>query len=404
MASILLVEGIHIGAAHSLTAAGFKVDRESGALAPNILKERLPKYEFVGIRSKTELSKQLLENNKQLIAIGAFCIGTNQINLEAANRNGTPVFNAPYSNTRSVAEMVIAEMVILARQLGDRNLKAHQGGWMKSANGAREIRGKTLGIVGYGHIGSQVSVLAEAMGLRVLYFDVIKKLPMGNARACEHLSELLHESDFVTLHVPETPQTKNMIAEAQLEAMKPKSFLINASRGTVVDIEALARHLKAGHLAGAAIDVFPQEPERNEEMFASPLQGLPNVFLTPHIGGSTEEAQAAIGLEVSQSLIRFAQTGSTVGAVNFPNIDVPPLTDADRIVNVHRNVPGVLRDINKIVSEVGANIKAQYLSTNSDIGYLVMDIEQAEARTVSGRIAKLETSIQTRLLSGEVSV
>ena len=396
---VLLLEGIHPGAEARFRECGLTIETVKGALGEEELIKRLSGIDILGIRSKTQITSKILQAHPGLTAVGAFCIGTNQIDLVEANRAGIPVFNAPYSNTRSVAEMVLAEMVILSRQLGDRNAMAHQGKWLKSAVGSKEVRGKTLGIVGYGHIGSQVSVLAEAFGLRVIFYDIVKKLPMGNARAYETLSELLAESDFVTLHVPETPQTEGMIGREQLRQMKMQSFLINASRGTVVDIDALAESLKKGHLAGAAVDVFPVEPESNDQIFKTPLQGLSNVFLTPHVGGSTEEAQAAIGLEVSESLVRFVQTGSTLGAVNFPSVDVPLVQGAHRIVNVHRNVPGVLREINSIVSQIGANIKAQQLSTDSEIGYLVMDVEKAEAQPLAAQIKSLKTSIKTRVLS-----
>jgi D-3-phosphoglycerate dehydrogenase len=381
-----------------LQEEGFEVETVNSALSDADLEARLRGYIGLGIRSKTQVKASALKNQKGLLALGAFCIGTNQVDLETANQMGIPVFNAPYSNTRSVAELVIAEMVALSRRLGDINMMAHRGEWMKSAQGAREVRGKTLGIIGYGHIGSQVSVLAESMGLRVMYYDVIKKLPMGNASVAESLEQLLRECDFVTLHVPETPLTKNMIGTAELKSMKPGAFLINASRGTVVDIPSLREALMSGHLGGAAIDVFPSEPENNKQKFESALQGLANVILTPHIGGSTEEAQEAIGREVAESLIRYLKVGQSLGAVNFPTVDVPPLQDAQRLVNVHKNVPGVLSEINSIVSKTGANIKAQYLSTDPHIGYLVMDMEKGDAEMVAQQVKTLPTSISTRVI------
>lgn len=396
---ILLLEGIHPVAKEVLEREGFQVRLESFSPDEAKLKEWLLSCDAVGIRSKTQLSKAVLDANPHLIAIGAFCIGTDQIASTAANALGVPVFNAPYSNTRSVAELVMAEVISLSRQLGDRNIKAHQGEWLKSAEGSREVRGKTLGIVGYGHIGSQASVLAEAFGMRVIFYDVVKKLPLGNSQACRTLGELLTQADFVSLHVPDTPSTREMIAGEQIRQMKKGSYLINASRGSVVAIRDLAAAIRDGHLAGAAIDVFPNEPASNKEKFVSELQGLPNVILTPHIGGSTLEAQEAIGAEVSQSFIGFLKTGSTRGAVNFPNIDLPVLhQDCHRIINVHKNVPGVLSDINGIVSDVGANIQAQSLSTDPQIGYLVMDIEKGEASEVAVRISKLATSIKTRVV------
>ncbi len=396
---ILLLENIHPCAAELLSEQGFSVDVEKAALSEQQLLEILPQYQALGIRSKTEITREVVAKNPHLLVIGAFCIGTNQIHLQEANRLGIPVFNAPFSNTRSVAELVLAEMIALSRQLGDVNSAAHRGEWLKSAKGAREVRGKTLGLVGYGHIGSQVSVLAEGLGLRVVYFDIIKKLPLGNARSCETLDRLLIESDFVSLHVPETPLTRNMISTAQLQLMRKGSHLINASRGTVVDIPALTAALKSGHLGGAAVDVFPEEPQSNNQKFATELQHVRNVLLTPHIGGSTEEAQEAIGREVSHSLITFLKSGATLGSVNFPSIGVPAKqAGTSRLINVHRNVPGVLGEINGIVSKAGANIRAQYLSTDPQIGYVVIDIELDQPKPVYDAIAKLPTSIKTVLI------
>lgn len=393
---ILLLEGIHPIAEKRLREAGFTVQTERGALDENALCERIQAFDAIGIRSKTQVTKRVLAEAKDLRAIGAFCIGTNQIDLVEANHQGVAVFNAPYSNTRSVAEMVIAEIIALSRYLTDSSGAAHRGEWLKSAKGAHEVRGKTLGIVGYGHIGSQVSILAEAMGLRVFYYDVAKKLPLGNAKSAESLDEILAGSDFVTLHVPETPQTQNMIGAVQLKKMKRGSYLLNLSRGTVVDIKALAQALDQGHLAGAAVDVFPHEPQNNEEKFVSELQGKKNVILTPHVGGSTEEAQEAIGIEVSESLLRVLSLGNTVGAVNFPQVDCPPILGAKRLVNVHKNVPGVLGEINSIVSRSNANIRAQYLSTDPQIGYLVMDLENSQvADEIISKINKLPTSIKS---------
>lgn len=396
---ILLLEGISPKAKDLLEREGYHVRLESHSPAEKELGEWLKDVDALGIRSKTQVTRSLLEANPHLLVIGAFCIGTDQVQTECANKLGIPVFNAPYSNTRSVAELVMAEVISLSRQLGDRNMKAHRGEWVKSADGAHEVRGKTLGIVGYGHIGSQVSVLAEAFGMRVIYFDTVKKLPLGNSQPVRSLDECLSQADFVSLHVPDTAQTKNMIAARELRLMREGAHLINASRGSVVAISDLAEVLRSGHLGGAAVDVFPVEPASNKEKFTSELQGLPNVILTPHIGGSTLEAQEAIGYEVAQSFLNFLRSGSTRGAVNFPNVDLPVLhAGSHRIVNVHKNVPGVLREINGIVSEVGANIEAQSLSTDQNIGYLVMDMAKGEAQTVAARIAKLETSIKTRVL------
>lgn len=395
---ILLVEGIHTVAKSRLEEEGYLVDLISHAPDENELIEKLKKYQVLGIRSKTEVTKKVLDQSKHLLGIGAFCIGTNQIQLSHAKSLGVPVFNAPHANTRSVAELVIAEMISLSRQLGDRNMKAHLGDWIKSADGSREVRGKTLGIVGYGHIGSQLSILAEAMGMKVLFFDVIKKLPLGNARPARSLASLLSESDFVSLHVPETPQTKNMISSKELASMRKGACLINASRGTVVDIEDLAAALTSKHLAGCAIDVFPIEPASNKEKFVSPLQGLSNVILTPHIGGSTEEAQYSIGLEVAESFRKYLKLGTTAGAVNFPQVELHHAAGITRIQNIHKNEPGVLGEINGIISKYGANIQGQFLSTDENIGYLVVDIENMKSEKLVEEIQTTSRSLRTRVI------
>jgi D-3-phosphoglycerate dehydrogenase len=397
---VLLVENIHPVAKSELEALGYEVDTLSHAPDEDELIRILPNYTAIGIRSKTEITDRVLKAcGQELVSIGCFCIGTNQVDLVSAKNHGVAVFNAPYSNTRSVAELVIAEMISLSRQLGDRNMKAHRGEWMKSAEGSREVRGKTLGIVGYGHIGAQVSILAEAMGLKVIFFDVIKKLPLGNAYSAGSLDELLEKSDFVTLHVPEAPETMNLIGKREFSRMKKGSFLINASRGTVVVIDDLVAALKSGHVAGCAVDVFPTEPASNKEKFLSPLQNLSNVILTPHIGGSTEEAQKNIGYEVSESLRRCLSIGSTLGAVNFPNVELPLKTGTNRILNVHRNEPGVLGEINGLISKAGANIESQFLSTDDKIGYLVMDVNSQFAQSLAQDISKLARSIKTRVVS-----
>lgn len=393
---ILLTENIHPVAKSRLEEEGFQVDLISHAPSEEEYLQLLKKYNVLGIRSKSDLNEKLLSENKHLMAVGCFCIGTNQVSLLSANKLGIPVFNAPHSNTRSVAELVIAEMISLSRQLGDRNTLAHQGGWLKSADGAKEVRGKTLGIIGYGHIGSQLSVLAESMGLQVVFYDILKKLPMGNAKSVKNLEELLGMADFVTLHVPETAQTQNMITKNELAMMKPGSFLINASRGTVIVIEDLVAALESKHIAGCAIDVFPVEPASNKEKFVSPLQGLPNVILTPHIGGSTEEAQYAIGLEVAESFRKLIKIGSTSGSVNFPQVDLPLNPGVTRIMNVHRNEPGVLSEINGLISQAGANIQAQYLSTDAKIGYLVMDVEGTHGPELGAKIQASARSLRTR--------
>jgi len=395
---ILLLENVHPVASEAFKAEGFQVESVKGALPEAELVARVADAHILGIRSKTQVTPAVLEAGRRLLSVGAFCIGTNQISSLTANQRGVPVFNAPFSNTRSVAELIIAEIVMLSRRLGDRSREVHEGRWNKVAVGSHEIRGKTLGIVGYGHIGTQVGVLAEAFGMRVVFFDIVAKLPMGNNHSMATLEDLLAISDFVTLHVPETPGTKNMVGAAELAKMKPGACLLNASRGTVVEIEPLAAAIKSGHVGGAAVDVYPDEPEANSDGFASPLRGLGNVILTPHIGGSTEEAQEAIGREVSSALIKYINTGATTGAVNFPQIEMPLAKGAHRILNVHRNVPGVLRDINKIVSDWGANIRAQVLSTDSDIGYLIMDLDQDVSQDVKRAVGALETSIKTRIL------
>lgn len=393
----LLLENIHPKTKMAFEQLGYQVDLEKTAFSESELIAKIADYEVIGIRSKTQITQKVIEKATHLKAIGCFCIGTNQVDLEQAVLHGIPVFNAPYSNTRSVAELVIAEIVALSRNLCDLSKQVHQGVWNKSAAGAKEVRGKTLGIIGYGHIGSQVSVLAESMGLDVIFYDVVKKLPLGNAKSCVTLESLLQQADFVTLHVPETPETKHMITKKELSLMKQGAFLLNASRGTVVVIEDLIPFLKNKHLAGAAIDVFPQEPKNNEEKFLSPLQEMPNVILTPHIGGSTEEAQEAIGAEVSQSLLGYLLQGKSYGAVAFPSVEVPEKrADVVRIMNVHKNVPGVLGDINSLVSRSGANIRAQYLSTNESIGYLVMDLESIRSDVdLAADIRGLKTSIKT---------
>jgi D-3-phosphoglycerate dehydrogenase / 2-oxoglutarate reductase len=395
---ILLLENIHESAHRVFEAAGYHVQAAPKALGGAELVQAMADVHVLGIRSKTQVTREALEGAKRLLTLGCFCIGTNQVDVTAANGRGVPVFNAPFSNTRSVAELVIGEVIGLSRQLYQRSREVHQGQWKKSAQGSHEIRGKTIGIVGYGHIGSQVGVLAEAMGMRVVFFDTATKLALGNNQRLESLAEVLRVADFVTMHVPETPSTKGMIGKAELARMKRGSFLLNLSRGTVVDIPALAAAVREKHLGGAAIDVYPEEPESNSDGFRSDLQGLENVILTPHVGGSTGEAQEAIGAEVATSLVRFIDTGATTGAVNFPQVELPPDTSAHRILNVHRNVPGVLRDVNRIVSDLHANIRAQVLATDANIGYLVMDLDKNVSDDVKKAISALSTNIKTRIL------
>jgi D-3-phosphoglycerate dehydrogenase len=395
---VLLLENIHASAHELFRHESFHLETLSGALKPEELAKRIEDVHVLGIRSKTRVTADALKHAKRLLTLGCFCIGTNQVDLKAAKQIGVPVFNAPFSNTRSVAEMILAEIVMLARQLGDRVREVHTGKWRKVAVGCFEVRTKTLGIIGYGHIGRQVGVLAEQLGMRVIFYDIATRLPMGNNRPVDSLLELLQQSDFVTLHVPATAQTEDMIGAEEIAAMKRGAYLLNAARGSVVQIPALAEALRSGHLGGAAIDVYPEEPETNSDDFISELRGLPNTILTPHIGGSTMEAQAAIGREVATSLIKFVNGGATTGSVNFPEVEAPQSTGTHRILNAHRNVPGVLRDINKIVSDLEANIQAQVLATDPDIGYLVMDLDQDVSSEVHKKIAALSTNLRTRIL------
>jgi D-3-phosphoglycerate dehydrogenase / 2-oxoglutarate reductase len=396
---ILLVEGIHPGAKTRLENQGFYVELENVGLSSEELMKRAGGFHAIGVRSKTQITKNIIDFVPDLETIGCFCIGTDQVDLDFANKKGIPVFNAPYSNTRSVAELVVCEMIALSRRLADRSAQMHKGVWTKSASGSNEVRGKTLGIVGYGHIGSQLSVLAESMGVQVIYYDIVKKLPLGNARSCDTLGECLQRADFISLHVPDTPLTNKMIGANELGLMKNGAYLINASRGTVVDIPSLAEALRKKHIAGAAVDVFPIEPASNKERFISEIQELENVVLTPHIGGSTEEAQEAIGLEVAESFIKYFYTGATTGAVNFPQLDVHTPKDFPRILNIHANVPGVLGAVNSIISDLKGNIVAQHLSTDRHVGYLIMDVGIQNVIEAEKKIAALKTSIRTRVLT-----
>ena len=395
---ILLCENIHESAKKSFIENGFEVDLIDYAPSEEELLKVLPKYDAVGIRSKTKLTQKVLEANSHLVVVGCFCIGTNQVDLVCAKRMAIPVFNAPHSNTRSVAELVISHVVALARKIPEISAKAHKGIWQKSAIDSFEIRGKTIGIVGYGHIGSQVSILAEAMGMNVLFFDITKKLALGNASYRE-LDELLAQSDFVTLHVPETDLTKYMFDEKELLKIKKGGYLINASRGTVIIIEDLVKVMKAKHLRGCAIDVFPSEPSSNKERFTSPLQGVEDVILTPHIGGSTTEAQVNIGKEVSNSLIHFFKSGASSGSTNFPELELPINKDSARIMNIHKNAPGVLGKINTIIAESGTNIEAQFLSTDEAVGYLVVDVHSSKAQELMEKIDAHDYSIKTRIVN-----
>lgn len=394
---ILLCENIHESAVKSLKDRGFDVTLIDYAPNEQELIEILPNYHAVGIRSKTKLTKKVLEENSHLVVIGCFCIGTNQVDLVTAKRMAIPVFNAPHSNTRSVAELVICLIISLARRIPELSAKAHLGVWEKSAIGSYEIRNKTLGIVGYGHIGTQVSVLAELMGMKVLFYDITKKLPLGTSRFVE-LSQLVKESDFVTLHVPETDVTKYMFDKTLINQMKKGAYLINASRGTVVDIDDLVAALRSKHLAGCAIDVYPSEPASNKEEFKSALQGIPNAILSPHIGGSTIEAQQNIGLEVSKSIMEFIDNGASGGSTNFPELELPINHDSSRIMNIHKNEPGALGKINTIIAESGTNIEAQFLSTDAEVGYLVIDVHASKAEELCVAIDKCAASIKTRIV------
>lgn len=373
---VLLLEGVNDSAVRMFEANGYtEIERLPKALGSADLKRMLSGVHMLGIRSRTQLTAEIMQAADRLMVVGCFSVGTNQVDLEAAGKLGIPVFNAPYSNTRSVAELTIAEVVMLFRRIFPRSVSAHAGGWDKSASGSREVRGKTLGIIGYGNIGSQLSNLAEAMGMRVIYFDQTDKLRHGNTEAVETLEQLLAQSDVVSLHVPETPATANMIGQRQISAMKDGAYLINNSRGTVVDLDALATALRDGKLAGAAVDVFPVEPASNADPFVSPLQNLPNVILTPHVGGSTEEAQDRIGGEVARKLIDYSDVGATFGAVNFPQVQLPARPTGTRFIHVHRNVPGVMRQVNEAVARHNINILAQYLQTDPEVGYVVLETD-----------------------------
>ena len=395
---VLLLENIHETARHLIREDGLDLEVMSGALSEEQLLEKIPDVHMIGIRSKTHLTAPVIAAAEKLLAIGCFCIGTNQVDLKAAHDKGIPVFNAPFSNTRSVAELVISDIVALARLVPSHVRNMHTGNWQKTAANCFEVRGKTLGIVGYGRIGRQVGVLAEAMGLKVLFNDIEQQLPMGNNQFVPELSDLLAQSDFVSLHVPATEETHMMMTEERIAQMKPGSYLLNLARGSVVEIPALANALKSGHLKGAAVDVFPKEPRGNGQGFESELVGLDNVILTPHIGGSTQEAQENIGREVGGRLLDYLNSGLTAGSVNFPVVSQVPLAGHHRIMNIHQNVPGVLSKINQIISDTKANVAAQVLATDSDLGYLVMDLDQAVSAEVKAKLVELETSIRTRIL------
>lgn len=396
---ILFLENISSAAVKRFTESGYAmVEQVSGALSENELIEKIKDVHILGIRSKTKITSKVIAHAPKLQSIGCFCIGTNQVDLAAATQNGIAVFNSPYSNTRSVAELVIASAIMLIRKIPDKNQMAHEGKWLKDSKGSHELRGKVLGIVGYGNIGSQVSVLGEALGLKILFFDTETKMPLGNAVAARSLKELIKSSDIVTLHVPDLPSTRNMITKEVLKTFQKHAILINYARGEVVDLEALKKSLLKNELGGAAIDVFPVEPEKNGDDFQCPLQKVNNVILTPHVGGSTEEAQHNIGEDVSIKLFNFLEKGISTGSLSIPALNLPIQEDAHRILHIHKNVPGVLSEINSQLSGLKINIVGQYLKTNENIGYVVLDIEKKLSQNAAELLKKVKGTIKVRLL------
>lgn len=397
--NILLLENISDVSVQEFKEAGYtNVRKLSAALTEKELIQEIKEVHLLGIRSKTQLNEKVLSRANKLLGVGCYCIGTNQVDMKAAINYGVAVFNAPHANTRSVAELVIGLSILLIRRIIDKNNAAHRGTWQKDAKGSYELRGKTLGIIGYGNIGTQVSVLAEALGMQVIYYDVEPKLPQGNAKQIRSLKELLRKSNIVTLHVPDEPATRNMITGSQLQEMKKGSILINYARGNVVDLYSLKKYLQNGHLSGAAIDVFPEEPEANGARFTSVLQNLPNVILTPHIGGSTEEAQLNIGLDVTSKLLGFLEKGSTTGSHSVPQLNLPLQAQTHRILHIHHNVPGVLGEINSKLSSHGINILGQYLKTNDAIGYVVLDVDTALSKAALALLKQVKNTIKVRML------
>lgn len=397
----LLLEGVHQNALDVLHDAGYtNIEYHKKALEPEELKEAIKDAHFVGLRSRTNLTADILEHANKLIAVGCFCIGTNQVDLVAAKEKGIPVFNAPYSNTRSVAELVLAEIILLMRQIPKANAEVHRGEWNKSAVGSHEVRGKKLGIVGYGHIGSQLSIIAESLGMKVYFYDVETKLPLGNAQQVNTLEELLSSCDVISLHVPESPSTKNLMSAERIAQLKQGSILVNAARGTVVDIDALAVALETGKIRGAAVDVFPVEPASADEIFESPLRKFDNVLLTPHIGGSTVEAQENIGTEVALKFVKYSDNGSTLSAVNFPEVSLPEHATgtAKRLLHIHRNKPGILNKINQVFVNANVNIAAQFLQTDPSIGYVVIDVESDNIDELLTQLKEIDGTIRARLL------
>ncbi|XVJ65826.1 MAG: phosphoglycerate dehydrogenase [Lacibacter sp.] len=397
--NILLLENISEKAVANIKEHGYvSVKKLSGALSEDELIREIKDVHLLGIRSKTQITENVLDAANKLQAIGCFCIGVNQVNLKAATSKGVVVFNAPYSNTRSVAELVIGLSILLIRRIIDKNKAAHEGIWMKEAKGSYELRGKTLGIVGYGNIGSQVSVLAESLGMKVIYYDVVTKLPLGNAQQVRSMKDLLVQSDVVTLHVPETAQTKNLINKTTIKHFKKGAILLNYARGEVVDLDVLRKALLDGHISGAAVDVFPWEPEKNGDRFQTPLQDLPNVILTPHIGGSTEEAQENIGEDVSNKLVQYLERGITIGSHTVPELALPQQEGTHRILHIHRNVPGVLSEINTELSKHKINILGQYLKTNEQIGYVVLDVDKALSKKALQLLKEVKETIKVRMV------
>ncbi|PLW70797.1 phosphoglycerate dehydrogenase [Pseudohalioglobus lutimaris] len=395
----LLLEGVHPSAVEALQRDGYtNIEQHKKALPTAELKQAIAGAHFVGIRSRTQLTEEVLAEARKLVAIGCFCIGTNQVDLKAATHRGIAVFNAPFSNTRSVAELVLAEAILLLRGVAQKNAAAHRGEWQKSAINSFEIRGKKLGIIGYGNIGMQLGVIAEGLGMQVQFYDVVNKLPLGNARQVPSLNHLLATSDVVSLHVPETGSTQDMIAAAELEQMQQGAILINASRGTVVDIDALAAALESGRLGGAGIDVFPVEPRSNDDEFISPLRQFDNTFLTPHIGGSTVEAQENIGMEVAEKLAKYSDNGTTTSSVNFPEVALPEHAGSHRLLHIHHNVPGIISAINNVFSQTGVNVSAQYLQTNEAVGYVVIDVDAEYSDVALEKLAAIEGTIRSRVL------
>ncbi|MCP9751411.1 phosphoglycerate dehydrogenase [Ferruginibacter sp. HRS2-29] len=397
--NILFLENISDVAISRFSEAGYvNVKKLTGAVSNDELIKAIKDVHILGIRSKTQITREVLDAAKKLQAIGCFCIGVNQVDLNAATENGVVVFNAPYSNTRSVAELVIGASILLVRKIIDKNKAAHEGGWLKDASGSHELRGKTIGIIGYGNIGSQVSVLAEALGMKVLFYDAETKLPLGNAHDSKTLKELLKNSDIVTLHVPEIKSTENLINKNNLAHFRKGAILINYARGTVVDIPALRKAILSGQIGGAAIDVFPVEPEKNGDRFESELQGLPNVLLTPHIGGSTQEAQSNIGVDVSNKLFNYLEKGISTGSHTLPALALPPQEGTHRILHIHKNVPGVLSQVNTLLGQNNINIVGQYLKTNDDIGYVVLDVEKVLSKNAMELLKGIKETIKVRML------